>query len=84
MPATFNQYSFIFISIALIGIAGSILLRNAPTWRDFLAFGTIIAGFIVAWIFLHPVQTQLMGDAQKVQAQIGAGEPVLLEFQSPF
>jgi threonine/homoserine efflux transporter RhtA len=80
----FNQYSFISLALGLTAIAGVILLRNKPTWRDFLAFGTIVAGFIVAWIILHPVQTPLVGDAGKVQAQIGAGKPVLLEFQSPY
>lgn len=80
----FNQYSFIFISIVLIVLAGFILLRNDPTARDFLAFGTIAAGFVAAWFLLHPVQTPLMDDAQKVKAVIGAGQPVLLEFQSPY
>jgi len=84
MISTFNQYSFILISFALIVVAGFILLSKNPRWNDFLAFGVIVAGFIAAWIIMHPVQTQLMGDAKNVQAMIGAGKPVLLEFQSPY
>jgi hypothetical protein len=68
----------------LISVAGLILLSKKPTWRDFLAFGVIVAGFVAVWVVLHPVQTPLMGDAKKVQAMIGAGKPVLLEFQSPY
>ncbi len=80
----FNQYSFITISVVLIAVAGLILLRNKPTWRDFLAFGTIVAGFAIAWLILHPVETPLMDSAKKVNDLIGAGKPVLLEFQSPY
>jgi uncharacterized membrane protein len=84
MPPTLNQYSFIIVSLVLIVVAGLVLLTKNPRWNDYLAFGAIVAGLVVAWIILHPVQTLLMGDAKKTQAQIGAGKPVLLEFQSPF
>jgi len=50
----------------------------------FLAFGVIIAGMITAWVIMHPRQTPLMDDAKMVQEMIGAGTPVLLEFQSPY
>ena len=79
-----NQYSFIAISILLTVVAGFILLGNQPNWKDYLAFGVIVAGFIVAWAMLHPRQTVLMNDAKLVKAMIGAGTPVLLEFQSPY
>jgi len=79
-----NQYSFIIASIFLILVAGLILLRNQPQWKDFLAFGVIVMGFVIAWIMLHPYQTPLMGDAKTVSEMIGSGKPVLLEFQSPY
>lgn len=60
------------------------LLANKPKINDYLAFGVIVASLVTAWVILHPRQTPLMDDAKAVQALIGAGTPVLLEFQSPF
>jgi len=80
----FREYSFLFIALGLVIAAGFILLTNKPKWNDYLAFGVIVAGLATAWVILHPVQTPLMDDAKKVQEMIGAGTPVLLEFQSPF
>ena len=79
-----REYSFVFVALGLITAAGFILLTNKPKWSDYLAFGVIVAGLISAWVILHPVQTPLMDDAKSVQAMIGSGTPVLLEFQSPF
>ena len=84
MVLIFRQYSFILIALGLVIAAGFILLTNKPKWNDYLAFGVIVTGLITAWAILHPRQTPLMDDAKKVQAMIGAGTPVLLEFQSPF
>jgi hypothetical protein len=80
----FREYSFLFIALGLVIAAGFILLTNKPKWNDYLAFGVIVAGLATTWIILHPRQTPLMDDAKKVQEMIGAGTPVLLEFQSPF
>lgn len=79
-----NQYSFITISSGFALITGLILLTNKPKWNDYLAFGLIVLGLFSAWGILHPRQTPLMEDAKEVQAMIGAGTPVLLEFQSPY
>ncbi len=79
-----NQYSFVIIAVVFTVVAGFILLTNKPKWNDYLAFGVIVLGLVAAWSILHPRQTPLMEDAQKVQAMIGKGTPVLLEFQSPY
>ncbi len=84
MSALFGEYSFITISAGFAFIAGVILLSNKPRWNDYLAFGAIVVGLIVAWASLHPRQTLLMDDAREVKEMIGAGTPVLLEFQSPY
>jgi hypothetical protein len=69
--------------LLLIG-AGFLLLRRQPKSKNYLAFGVIIIGIIAAWMIIHPRQTPLMNNAQAVQKLIGAGKPVLLEFQSPY
>jgi thioredoxin 1 len=84
MNTIFNQYSFIILSAGLLGVAGVILLTRKPKWNDYLAFGVIAGVLILAWVIVHPRQTALMEDAKMVQQMIGAGTPVLLEFQSPF
>jgi thioredoxin 1 len=65
-------------------VAGLILLTRKPKWNDYLAFGIIVGGLATTWITLHPRQTPLEGGAIEVQSMIGAGTPVLLEFQSPY
>ncbi len=84
MEALYNHYSFLWIAVGLTFVAGLVLLTNKPRVRDFVSFGVIVAGLVVAWVILHPHQTVLMGDAKSVQDLIGAGTPVLLEFQSPY
>jgi len=79
-----NQYSFIVISTFLTVAAGFLLLKNKPTWKNFLAFGIVITGLVFAWIIIHPRQTPFMNNAEAVQGMIGAGKLVLLEFQSPY
>ena len=84
MEELYNHYSFLWIAVGLTVVAGLVLLTNKPRLRDFVSFGVIVAGLLVAWLVLHPRQTALMSDAKSVQAMIGAGTPVLLEFQSPY
>lgn len=84
MITLFTQYSFVFIAAGFALIAGLILLTNKPKWNDYLAFAVIVGGLVTAWATLHPRQTLLMDEAAEVRAMIGAGQPVLLEFQSPY
>ncbi|HTP02317.1 MAG TPA: hypothetical protein VMJ64_13165 [Anaerolineales bacterium] len=84
MEQLYNHYSFLWIAAGLAVVAGLVLLTNKPRMRDFIAFGVIVAGLAAAWFVLHPHQTALMQDAKSVQELIGAGTPVLLEFQSPY
>ncbi len=84
MEQIYNHYSFIWIALGLTIAAALVLLTNKPKVRDFVAFGQIVAGLILSWLVLHPTQTNLAGDAKAIQAMIGAGKPVLLEFQSPY
>ncbi|HEY5269085.1 MAG TPA: hypothetical protein VII97_02030 [Anaerolineales bacterium] len=80
----FNQYSAVWIAALLVAVAGVFLLRRNPKWPQFLTFGVMVLGLVAAWIFLHPRQTAQANDAAQVQASIGQGTPVLLEFQSPY
>ena len=84
MSAVLNQYSFLFVVLALAVVSALVLLTNKPKWNDYLAFGVIVGGLLTGWIILHPRPTPLMDDEKAVQSMIGAGKPVVLEFQSPY
>jgi multisubunit Na+/H+ antiporter MnhB subunit len=84
MEQLVNQYSALWIAGAFVLLAALILFRKKPKTSDFVALIVVIVGLVVAWFLLHPRQTPLMDDANKVQSMIGRGVPVLLEFQSPY
>lgn len=84
MDTFFNQYSFPLLSVALAFVAGLLLLTRKPKWNDYLAFAVIVGGLALAWGVLSPRQTELTRGSREVQEMIGAGTPVLLEFQSPY
>lgn len=84
MAQFINYYSFLLVTIGIMAVAALILLTNKPKTNDFISFGVISLIAIMAWVVLHPRQTPLMDDAKVVQQMIGAGTPVLLEFQSPY
>jgi len=79
-----GPYSFVVFEAGLLIVVGLILLTRMPKWNDYLAFGVVATGLISAFIALHPRATNLPEDALLVQQIIGAGKPVLLEFQSPY
>jgi thioredoxin 1 len=81
-----NAYSFPIIAGALILIAAlAYWLRTKKAGLpEFLGLGLIVAALIVGWSQLAPRGAVLPGGAGEVQAMIGQGTPVLLEFQSPY
>jgi drug/metabolite transporter (DMT)-like permease len=80
----FNQYSAVWMAALLVAVVGFLLLRRKPGWPQWLAFGALVLGLVTAWVILHPRQSASGLDAAQVQAGIGRGTPVLLEFQSPY
>lgn len=84
MAQVINQYSTVIFITVLVLAVSLFLFKRKLHMRTLILPGMIIAGSITAWFFLRPVQTPLMEDASKVQSMIGAGKPVLLEFQSPY
>ena len=79
-----NQYSALWMAGAFVLLVALIIFRHKPTTGELIALGVMILGLGVAWSLLRPQQTPLMEDANSVQAMIGQGKPVLLEFQSPY
>lgn len=84
MASLFNQYSLFLILVAFLALLAFLLFRKGIRIQEIIAFIVIFAGLAVAWVALRPTQTPLSEAASDVQARIGAGRPVLLEFQSPY
>jgi hypothetical protein len=84
MVSILNQYSLFALVILVLVAVGFFLFRKSRRLPEIIAFLVICGGLAVAWLVLRPTQTPLTGAAAEVEARIGAGKPVLLEFQSPY
>jgi hypothetical protein len=79
----FNQHSFTIVAVASILILSVWLLRGGAQQKDYLAIGALAVGLGIAYLLFNPGGST-ESDSKAVLAQIGAGTPVLLEFQSPY
>lgn len=79
----FNQHSFTLVGAAALLALAVYLLRDGARGSDWLALGALALGLGLAFLLLNPGPSTL-AQAEAVQAQIGGGVPVLLEFQSVF
>ena len=83
-PSQFlNQHSFTLGAAVSMGLLAIWLFRDGITLNDLLAIGGLALGLGVAYFFFNPGESTET-DPEVVIEQIGAGTPVLLEFQSPF
>ena len=78
-----NQHSFTFGAALALGLLAIWLFRDGITLNALLTFGALGLGLGIAYFFFNPGEST-ENDPEIVIAQIGAGTPVLLEFQSPF
>jgi hypothetical protein len=78
-----NQYSMLWSSLLILGLVGFFLLRKGIT----LQRGLIVLGvgilLLAGWAVLRadPATTD---DLDQFQTQLGSGQNVLLELQSPY
>ena len=79
----FNQNSLWIGGLILITLISFFRLRDGVTRRDGLVIGAVIGVLILGWAVFRPRASQVAG-ADEIRARIGAGKPVLLEFQSPY
>ena len=80
---TINQYSFVILGAVLwLGLA-AFLLRDGVKNTDILALLALAVGFGLAFWLLRPGPSTL-NETEQVMERIGAGKPVLLEFQSNY
>jgi hypothetical protein len=76
-----NQHSFSLFAGASLLLLAAYLFRDGIQSSDIIAFGALILGLVIAFGLLQPGPSTLSAVAE-VEAKIGAGKPVLIEFQS--
>lgn len=83
MAALINQHSFLFAAVAALVVVSAVLFRDGFRPQDWYALGALSAGLALAYGLLRPGPST-HAQVQEVESLIGAGRPVLLEFQSPY
>lgn len=78
-----NQYSLLLSGVAILGFAAFVLLRTGFKPRDgvFLLLLTLV--LFVAWVVIRPEQANT-DELADFRSQIGQGQAVLVEMQSPY
>ena len=83
MSAWVNQHSFLLTVAAVFLITAILLLRDGVKMADVLALAALAIGAWGAPALLKPGPSTLT-EADAIRAQVGAGRPVVVEFQSPY
>lgn len=79
----FNQHSFTISAVGSLLLLTIWLLRDGVKAADLVAIGALLIGLVAAYVLFGPGPSSVT-EADQLRARIGAGTPVLLEFQSPF
>lgn len=78
-----NQNSFTIIAVASVGLLAFFLFRKGFEARNLFLVGALTLGLMLSFLLLQPGSSTAQ-DTGEVLAQIGSGQPVLLEFQSNY
>lgn len=83
MAEWINQHSFVLASVVALLLFGGIVVRAGAKPNDVLALAALAGGLLLASLLLRPGPST-HARVDDVRRLIGAGRPVLLEFQSPY
>ena len=78
-----NQNSFTIIAVASVGLLAFFLFRKDFEARNLFLVGALTLGLMLSFLLLQPGSSTAQ-DTGEILAQIGSGQPVLLEFQSNY
>jgi hypothetical protein len=78
-----NQYSILWSSLIVIGLAAYLLLRRGVSIQRSLVVFAIGGLLIAGWVIIRPEQATTT-DLGQFEAELGTGQAVLLELQSPY
>ena len=83
MQQWLNQHSFVVAAGAALLVLTAILARDGVRRSDWVAIGALCPGLALAYALLGPGRSSER-EVSAVHSQIGRGQPILLEFQSPY
>ena len=78
-----NQYSMLLSGVVILGLAAYVFLRKGFKSRDGIVLFVLSVGLVVIWMFIRPEQAST-NELGEFQSQIGQGQAVLVEMQSPY
>jgi hypothetical protein len=78
-----NQYSILWSSLIILGLAAYFLLRKGYTPRKGLFVVVVAAILMIGWLSIRPEQASTT-EFSKFEVELGQGRSVLLELQSPY
>jgi len=79
----FNQYSMLLSGIFILGLAAFVFLRKGIKPKDGIKLLILAVVLFVTWLALRPEQAST-NELTDFQSQIGQGQAVLVEMQSPY
>jgi hypothetical protein len=79
----FNQHSFTITAAFGTLVLAIILFRDGISRNDLITISALVVGLILAFLLFRP-DPSIYEDLATIEEKIGAGTPVLLEFQSDY
>jgi len=78
-----NHYSMLWSGVLILGVAAFFILRKGYEPKSGFKLAALAAILLVGWLVLRPEQASTTEFAQ-FNAELGQGQFVLLELQSPY
>ena len=78
-----NQYSMLLSGIFILGLAALVFLRGGINLKNGIGLLAVALALFAAWLVLRPEQAST-NELAEFQSQIGQGQAVLVEMQSPY
>ena len=78
-----NHYSMLWSGVLLLAVVAFFLLRKGYEPKNGIKLVVLAAILLVGWLFLRPEQASTT-ELAEFKAELGQGQTVLLEMQSPY
>jgi len=78
-----NQYSMLWAGMFILGLAAFALLRKGIKLKNGIGLLSLVIALFVTWLFLRPEKASTT-ELADFKSQIGQGQAVLVEMQSPY
>ena len=78
-----NQYSMLWGGVITLGLVTFVILRKGFKFRDGIILLVLAVGLFSVWVLIRPDQANT-NELAEFRSQIGQGQAVLVEMQSPY